>query len=170
MKKQMLTRQDIVSDLILKLNKRKSAAIYVTVLLCVSAAFCVWFAVLFACGNAAQLEAIYESPIMSLIIGIFIMMIFAIFLFRNYYYPLYIIKTSKFMIIEGELRKKEKALVSYYRRTERENLLHFECGRIAVENEVYSSSEIGDSFYIVLLKPDTPFFVYPKKHYMIDGD
>ena len=158
-----------MSDLILKLNKRKGAATYVTVILCVSAALCVWFAVLFACGNAAQLEAIYESPIMSLIICIFVMMFFAIFLFRYYYYPLYIIKTSKFMIIEGELRKKEKALVSYYRRTERENLLHFECGRIAVENEVYSDSDLGDAFYLVLLTPDVPFFVYNRKPYTIDG-
>ncbi len=113
-----------------------------------------------------------EGFIRSDIAGIFLIPILLIILIiialRYYYIDLYRIKKGKFQIIEEKLSQKKQEYVSYYRRSEKENALYFPCGRVAVANETYARSQIGDPFYVVTVTPKSRLrLTYPTKHYEI---
>lgn len=78
---------------------------------------------------------------------------------------------GNFQITEEKLCQKEIEWRHYYRHSEKENSLYFRCGRVAVAKEVYSYSNIGDTFYIVKLKSKRhPQLAYHTKHYEINND
>lgn len=59
-------------------------------------------------------------------------------------------------------------MIRYYRRTAQENSLYFRCGRVAVEDDVYSYSTVGDCFYVIVLRSKkAPLLVYHSKYYEI---
>lgn len=104
-----------------------------------------------------------------MIIVPFIILFLAGFLFCYYYSKLYEIKKGKFSIIKEKLSQKEREMKRYYRRVEKENALYFSHGRIAVDEKVYSDSNIGDSFYLVVLKSSKGLsLAYPVKYYEIN--
>lgn len=170
MKTQIITKQDIQCDLLAVLNKRKVVAIWLTVFLCVSTLLYILYAVLYANGVYLPPHRLsFVSPTAVMIIVPIVLLFLAIFLLNYYYSSLYKIKTENYEIIEDKLCQKEKNFVSYYHRTEKENLLYFRYGRIGVDEKVYSGSNIGDSFYLVILKfSKAPSAAYPMKYYEIN--
>ena len=172
MKKQIITKQDIQRDLLAVLNKRKVVAIYLTVFLCISTLLYILYAVLYA--NEVYLpprHLSFISPTAVMFIVPFIILFLTGFLFCYYYSKFYEIKKGKFNIINEKLSQKEREMKSYYRRMEKENALYFCNGRIAVEDTVYSYSNVGDSFYLVKFQSSkTLFFVYHTNYFDIKDD
>ncbi len=172
MKKQIITKQDIKRDLLIVLNKRKTVAIWLTSFLFVSTLLYVLYAVLYP--NEVYLpprHLSFISPTAVMIFVPFIILFLTGFLFCYYYSKFYEIKKGKFSIIKEKLFQKEREMKRYYRHIEKENALYFRNGRIAVENTVYSYSNVGDSFYLVKLQSSkTLFFVYHTNYFDIKDD
>ena len=170
MKKQTITKQDIQKDLLTELNKRRALAIWLTAVLCVS--IILFAAYIIAYINGADLQSdrpFFFAPIVAIPAGACVILFLAIFLAFYYYSDLYKIKTGKIGITEEKLCQKAIESVSYYRRSEKENALYFAWGRVAVNEKVYSCSNIGDTFYIVFLSSKKrPSCVYPAKYYETD--
>ena len=170
MKKQTITKQDIQEDLLTELNKRRILAIWLTSILCASMLLFVVYIIAYV--NGADLQnnrLLFFSPIVAIPVGACVILFLAIFLAFYYYLDLYKIKTGKIEITEEKLCQKAIESVSYYRRSEKENALYFPQGRVAVNEKVYSCSNIGDSFYIVFLKSKKkPSCVYHTKYYEKD--
>lgn len=169
MEKKIINTKDIQRELLLKLNKKKTAALYFTAFLCVSFLGYIWYAVNYFNGIYLKPRHFsFVSPSAVMIIAFIIILILTYFLLKVYYLDLYKIKKEKFNITTEKLLKKEKELKTYYRKTVNENALYFSCGRIAVENEVYSSSCIGDGFYVVRFRSSkNPASIYNAKLYEI---
>ena len=170
MKKQTITKQDIQEDLLTELNKRRILAIWLTSVLCVSMLLFVVYIIAYVNGADLQSDRpFFFAPIVAIPVGACVILFLAIFLALYYYLDLYKIKTGKIEITEEKLCQKAIESVSYYRRSEKENALYFPQGRVAVNEKVYSCSNIGDSFYIVFLNSKKkPSCVYHTKYYEID--
>lgn len=172
MKTQIITKQDIKRDLLIVLNKRKVVAIWLTTFLCVSTLLYILYAVLYANEGYLSLRHLgFISPTAVMFIVPFIILFLTGFLLCYYYSKFYEIKKGKFSIIKDKLSQKEREMKSYYRRMEKENALYFRNGRIAVEDTVYSYSNVGDSFYLVKLQSSKAlFFVYHTNYFDIKDD
>ena len=170
MKKQTITKQDIQKDLLTELNKRRALTIWLTAVLCVSMLLFVAYIIAYVNGADFQSDRpFFFAPIVAIPVGACVILFLAIFLALYYYLDLYKIKTGKIGITEEKLCQKAIESVSYYRRSEKENALYFPQGRVAVNEKVYSYSNIGDTFYIVFLKSKKrPSCVYHTKYYEID--
>jgi hypothetical protein len=85
----------------------------------------------------------------------------------TYYSNLYKIKSGKFSIEEEKLCGKAEEWRRYYHHSQREKILYFKRGKVAVESDAYSYSNIGDTFYLVVLNNGKPMMAYNKKYYDI---
>ncbi len=149
-----------------KLNKQKNAVVYLTILLCVYALCYVAYVICYANGvylPTGKFSSV--APAARIIILPFLMLPIGVFVF-GYYSKLYKIKLGKFEIVQEKLCSKAEEWRSYYRRAEREKVLYFNSGKISVQNDVYSYSNIGDAFYLVINK-DNVLMAYNKKYYEI---
>ena len=175
MKKQALTKQDIQKELLTKLTKLKGIAIFLTAIVIIGIILYPIHLLNYLNGTAFDYTGGFRSPDITPTVAMFVLPLLIIFLvitvFYLYYIDLYKIKKGKFEITEDKLCQKDKELRQYYRRSKKENALYFHCGRIAVEDTVYSYSNVGDTFYIVTLNPKrNPRLVYHKKYYEIGPD
>lgn len=162
LKKQALTKQVIQKELLSKINKRKALSVWLTAFLFI--AIICYVIYLVAYTNGGHTDKFFVVSITTP----FILLFFTVFLLDYYYINLYKSKKGLFNITEEKLCEKEKELVRYYRRTEKENSLYFSCGRVAVPDDVYSYSDVGDLFYIIVLRSKrAPLLVYNKKFYEI---
>ena len=172
MKKQLITKNDIRRDLLAKINKAKKLSIFLTIIIAVAIPAYILFII-----NYANITAEYTDyhlagrglhPALGLFITPIVILFFVIFLLDFYYIDLFKAKKGKFSIIEEKVYQKKKEQISYYRHSEKENSLYFRCGRVSVENQVYSQSNIGDNFYVVVLRTKkAPKLVYHTKYYEI---
>lgn len=167
MKKQTITKQNIQQELLNELNKKKTFTIFLTAVLFVSIIFYVIYIAAYINGIDLKNDRLsFSAPYLTIPLGAFIILFFTMFLICYYYLDLYKIKTGKFEIKEDQLYQKATEHISYYRRSEKETVLYFRNGRIAVNETVYSYSNIGDSFYIIFLKSKKiPALVYHRKYY-----
>ena len=170
MKKQTITKHNIQEDLLTELNKQRALAIWLTAVLCVSIILFAAYIIAYISGSDLQSDRpFFFAPIVAIPVGACVILFLAIFLALYYYLDLYKIKTEKIGITEEKLCQKAIESVSYYRRSEKENALYFTWGRVAVNEKVYSCSNIGDTFYIVFLKSKKkPSCVYHTKYYETD--
>ena len=172
MKKQLITQNDIRRDLLAKINKAKKLSIFLTIIIAVAIPAYILFII-----NYANIMVEYTDhhlagrglhPALGLFIIPIVILFFVIFLLDFYYIDLFKAKKGKFSIIEEKVYQKKKELIFYYRHSEKENSLYFRCGRVSVENQVYSQSNIGDNFYVVVLRTKkAPKLVYHTKYYEI---
>ena len=172
MKKQILTKHDIQKELLAKLNERKPIAVFLTVIIILGIVLYPIHLIRYGNGASFDYTGGFRSPDLAPTAAMFVIPIAIIFLMITvlylYYIDWYNIKKGKFEITEDNLHQKEKELRQYYRHSKKENALYFRCGRITVEETVYSYSNIGDTFYIVTLKSKrNPQSVYHKKYYEI---
>ena len=178
MKKQAIAKQDIQKELIAKLNKRKSISIFLTAIVIIGIILYSIHLINYLNGIPLDYTGGVRSPDITPTVAMFVIPLLIIFfliaVFYLYYIDLYKIKKGKFEVIEDTLCQKDKEWRHYYRNTQKENSLYFRCGRVAVEDKVYSYSEVGDGFYIVILKSKSkskknPRLAYHKKYYDIDS-
>ena len=173
MKKQTLTRQEIQNALLVKLNKSKTLSIYLTVIIIIAIILYPIHLINYLRGTPFDYTGRFKSPDLApaaamVLMPILILFFIAIVLYI-YYIDLYNIKKGNFRITEEKLCQKEVELRRYYRHTEKENSLYFRLGRVAVKKEVYSSADIGDTFYVVILKSKrTPQLAYNARFYEIN--
>ena len=173
MKKQTLTKQKIQKELLVKLNKLKGISIFLTVIIIIGIILYPVHLINYLSGTPFDYTGGFKSPDLApaaamVLMPILILFLIAIVLYM-YYMDLYNIKKGNFQITEEKLCQKEVELRRYYRHTEKENSLYFGLGRVAVEEEVYSSATIGDTFYVVILKSKrNPKLAYNAKYYEID--
>ncbi len=177
MKKQVLTKQDIQKDLLTKLNKRKGIAIYLTVIVIICIILYPIDLLNYLNGTPFDYTGGVKSPNLTPTEAMFfvplLIIFFVITVFYLYYADLYKIKKGKFEIIEDTLCQKDKEWRHYYKNSQKENSLYFRCGRAVVEDEVYSYSNIGDKFYIVILKSKSKTklqLAYHAKYYEINDN
>lgn len=179
MKKQAITKQDIQKELLTELNKRKSISIFLTAISIIGIIIYPIHLINYLDGTPFDYTGGVRSPNLTPTAAIFVMPLLIIFfiviVFHLYYIDLYKIKKEKFEVIEDTLCQKDKEWRHYYRNTQKENSLYFRCGRVAVEDNVYSYSNIGDKFYIVILKSklksqNTPRLAYHTNYYEIRND
>lgn len=172
-KKLTLTRQDIQKELLAKLNKAKGVAMLLTVIIIVSLIIYPIHLVNYLDGTILDYPrgselSNYISQVVIFLMPVLILF-FIIVVLHIYYIDLYNIKKGNFRVTEDKLCQKEKELRRYYKHTENENALYFPCGRVSVEKEVYSYSNIGDEFFVVMLKfKRNPQLVYHGKYYEIN--
>ncbi len=174
-KKQTLTKQDIQKELLAKLNERKPIAVFLTVIILLGAILYPIHLIHYLNETPFDYTDGFKSPDLTPTAAMFVVPLAIILLIITvlhlYYVDLYRIKKGKFEITEDKLCQKDRELRQYYRRSKKENALYFHCGRIAVEDTVYSYSNVGDTFYIVTLNPKrNPRLVYHKKYYEINPD
>ena len=178
MKKQAIAKQDIQKELIAKLNKRKSISIFLTAIVIIGIILYSIHLINYLNGIPLDYTGGVRSPDITPTVAMFVIPLLIIFfliaVFYLYYIDLYKIKKEKFEIIEDKLSQKDKEWRRYYKNSQKENSLYFRCGRVAVEDKVYSYSEVGDGFYIVILKSKSkskknPRLAYHKKYYDIDS-
>ena len=173
-KKQVLTKQDIQRELLIKINKSKPLVVFLTALTAISILAYIVFVI-----NYSDIMIEYRTghlagsgyPPIGLFLGPTVILFFTVFLLNYYYIDLYRAKKGKFIISEEKLYDRKRELIRYYRRTAQENSLYFRCGRVAVEDNVYSYSTVGDRFYVVRLRArKTPILVYHTKYYEISAN
>ena len=164
MKKQALTKQDVQKELLTKLNKRKSISIFLTAIVIIGIILYPIHLVNYLNEIPLDYTGGFRSPDITPTVAIFVIpfliIFFAVFVFYLYYMDLYKIKKGKFEIIEDVVCQKE-------------NSLYFRCGRVEVEDKVYSYSNVGDKFYIVILKSkskNNPRMAYHMEYYKINVD
>lgn len=172
MKKKILTKQDIQKDLLAKLNDLKGVSIFLTVITTIGIILYPIHLINYLNGTPFDYTGGIKSPDLTPKAAMFFIPVVTIFfivvVFYIYYIDLYNIKKGNFQISEEKLSLKENEWRQYYRHSEKENALYFRCGRVAVKKEVYSYSNIGDTFYIVTLKyKRNPRLAYSTKHYEI---
>ena len=174
MEKQIITKKDIQQLLLAKLNKRKAISIFLTIIIIIGIALYPIHLINYLNGTSFDYEGGYRTPPLPPTIAVFIVIPLTILLLifavaHLYYIDLYKIKMGKFEITEETLYQKEKELIHYYKNARKENSLYFRCGRIAVEDEVYSYSKIEDRFYLVVLKSKkAPQLAFHTEHYEIE--
>ena len=173
MKKQTLTKQEIQKELLAKLNKLKGISLFLTVVIIIGIILYPIHFINYLNGTPFDYTGGFKSPDLypaaaMVVIPLLILLFIAVAL-HIYYIDLHNIKKGNFQVSEEKLCQKEVELRRYYRHTEKENSLYFRCGRVAVEKEVYSSADIGDTFYVVILKSKrNPQLAYHAKYYEID--
>lgn len=174
LKKQVLAKQDIQRELLIKINKSKTLVVFLTVLTAISIPAYIVFAI-----NYSDIMIEYRTghlagsgyPPIGLFLGPTVILFLTGFLLNYYYIDLYRTKKGKFIISEEKLYDRKRELIRYYYRTAQENSLYFRCGRVAVEDNVYSYSTVGDRFYVVRLRArKTPILVYHTKYYEISAN
>lgn len=179
MKKQAITKQDIQKELIAKLNKRKSISIFLTAIVIIGIILYPIHLINYLNDTPFDYTGRIRSPDLTptaaMFVIPFLIISFVVIVFYLYYIDLYKIKKEKFEVIEDTLCQKDKKWRHYYRNTQKENSLYFRCGRVAVEDKVYSYSNVGDKFYIVVLESklkskNTPRLVYHTNYYEIRND
>ena len=179
MKRQSLTKQDVQKELLTKLNGRKSLSIFLTVITIIGIVLYPIHLINYLNGTPFDYTDGVRSPDLKPAAVVFVMplliIFFVVILFHLYYIDLYKIKKGKFEIIEDTLHQKDKEWRNYYRNSRLENALYFRCGRVAVEDAVYSCSNVGDKFYVAILKSklkskNIPRLVYHTKYYEIKFD
>ena len=173
-KKQVLTKQDIQRELLIKINKSKPLVVFFTVFTAISIPTYIGFVI-----NYSDIMIEYRTGVLAgrghPTFGLFLVPIailfLTVFLLNYYYIDLYKAKKGKFIIFEEKLYDRKRELIRYYRRTTQENSLYFRFGRVAVEDDVYSYSTVGDRFYVVRLRArKTPILVYHTKYYETSGN
>ena len=113
-------------------------------------------------GGAFPLLSLFLEPIFILFLTVFLL---------NYYIDRYRAKKGKFIISEEKLYNKKREWIRFYRGSAQENSLYFHSGRIAVEDDIYSYSTVGDLFYVIKLRSKkAPLLVYHMKYYEINDD
>ena len=173
MKKQVLTKQDIQRELLIKINKSKPLVVFLTVLTAVSILAYIMFVI-----NYTDIMIEYQTghtgrgyPPLGLFLGPIVILFFTVFLLNFYYIDLYKAKKGKFTVLEEKLYERKKEMIRYYRRSAQENSLYFRSGRVAVEDDVYSYSTVGDRFYVIVLRSKkAPLLVYHAKYYEINDN
>lgn len=175
MKKKALTKQDIQKELLTKLTKLKGIAIFLTAIVIIGIILYPIHLLNYLNGTPFDYTGGFRSPDITPTAAMFVVPLAIILLIITvlhlYYVDLYRIKKGKFEITEDKLCQKDRELRQYYRRSKKENALYFRYGRIAVDDTVYSYSNVGDTFYIVTLNPKrNPRLVYHKKYYEIGPD
>jgi len=174
MKKQVLTKQNVQRELLIKINKSKPLVVFLTVLTAAS-----MFAYIMFVINYTNIMNEYQIGhhagggylLFGLFLGPIVILFFIVFLLNYYYIDLYKVKKVKFIILEEKLYERKKELICYYRRTAQENSLYFRSGRVGVEDDVYAYSTVGDCFYVIVLKAKkTPLLVYHAKYYEINDN
>ena len=177
MKKQAITKQDIQKELIAKLNKRKGIAIFLTAIVIIGIILYPIHLLNYLKGTPFDYTGGVRSPDITPTIAMFVIPLLIIFfvitVFCFYFADLYKIKKEKFEIIEDKLCQKDKKWRHYYKNSQKEISLYFRCGRVVVEDDVYSYSNIGDKFYIVILKSKSktkPQLAYHAKYYEINDN
>lgn len=173
MKKQPLTKQDIQKELLAKLNKLKVVFILLTVIIIIAIILYPVHLINYLNNTPFDYTEGLRSPNLTPKTAMFFIPVLIIFfiaiVFYFYYIDLYNIKKGNFQIVEENLCQKKNGWRHYYRHSEKENSLYFRCGRVAVEKEIYSYSNIGDRFYIVILKSKrNPQLAYNTKYYEIN--
>ena len=174
-KKQTLTKQDIQKELLAKLKKRKVFSIFLTVTIIIGIIFYPIHLINYLNNTPFDYTGGFRSPELTPKAAMFVMpfliIFFTVIVFYLYYIDLYNIKKGNFQITEEKLCQKKNEWRQYYRHSEKENSLYFRCGRVAVEKEVYSCSNVGDTFYIVTLKSKrNPQLAYHTKYFEINVD
>jgi len=182
MKRQILTKQDIQKDLLAKINKSKGFIIILTV-------FSILSIILFSVYLINYLNYIHLedtsfhnlNTTTQIIFVALITMVFPVITFFAYY-DLYKIKKGKYEIKEDTLLDKDEVRVNRYRaRSIILKVLFFSCGKISVEDDVYSYTKAGDKFYVVIINNKINVFhplgdhsplrlAYHKKYYEINLD
>lgn len=179
MKKQAITKQDIQKELIAKLNKRKSISVFFTAIVIIGIILYPIHLINYLNDTPFDYTGGVRSPDListaAMFVIPFLIISFIVIVFYLYYIDLYKIKKERFEVIEDTLCQKDKEWRHYYRNTQKENSLYFRCGRVAVEDEVYSYSNVGDTFYIVILKSKlkskrNPRLAYHTKYYELKND
>ena len=177
MKKQARTKQDIQNELLTQLNKRKGIAIFLTAIVIIGMVLYPIHLINYLNDTPFDYTGGVRSPDLTPTAAMFVIplliLFFIITVFYLYYADLYKIKKGKFEIIEDTLCQKAEEWRHYYRNSQKENSLYFRCGRVAVEDEVYSYSNVGDKFYIVILKSKSktkPQLAYHAKYYEINDN
>ena len=179
MKKQALTKQDIQKELLTKLNKLKGVAIILTAIVIIGIILYPIHLINHLNGTPFDYTGGFRSPDIAPTLAMFdiplLIIFFVITVFYFYYADLYKIKKGKFEIIEDKLCQKDKEWRHYYRNSQKENSLYFRCGRVAVEDDVYSYSNVNDKFYLVILKSkfkskSNPRLAYHTKYYEINNN
>ena len=177
MKKQAITKQDIQKELIAKLNERKSISILLTAIVIIGIILYSIHLLNYLNGTPFDYTGGFRSPDITPTIAMFVIPLLIIFfvitVFYFYFADLYKIKKGKFEIIEDKLCQKDKEWRRYYKNSQEENSLYFRCGRVVVEDDVYSYSNVGDKFYIVIFKSKSktkPQLAYHAKYYEINDN
>ena len=174
MKKQLLTNQDIQKALLAKLNELKGVSIFLTVIILIGIILYPSHLINYLNGTPFDYTGNFKSPDLTPKAAMFYLPALIIFfigiVLYIYYIDLYNIKKGNFQISEEKLCQKVDEWVPYSRKSQKENFLYFRYGRVAVEKEVYSYANIGDTFYIVTLKSKrNPQLAYSSKHYEISS-
>ncbi|MBR2908101.1 MAG: hypothetical protein IKC26_08710 [Clostridia bacterium] len=176
MKKQAITKQDIQKELLTKLNKRKVISIFLTVIAIIGIILYPIHLINYLNGTPFDYTGGFRSPDLTPTAAMFVLPLYIIFfviiVLYLYYIDLYKIKKGKFEVIEDTVFQKDKEWRNYYRNSRKESSLYFRCGRVAVEDKVYSYSNVGDKFYIVILKSklkskNNPRLAYHTNYYEI---
>ena len=179
MKKQALTKQDIQKELLTKLNMLKGVAIFLTAIVIICIILYPIHLINYLNGTPFDYTGRLRLPDITPTVAMFVLPLLIIFLvitvFYLYYIDLYKIKKGKFEIIEDKLCQKNKEWRRYYKNEQKENSLYFRCGRVAVEDDVYSYSNVNDNFYLVILKSkfkskSNPRLAYHTKYYEINDN
>ena len=177
MKKQILTKQDIQKELLEKLNRLKGVSIYLTIIIIVGTVLYPIHLIQYLNDTPFDYTGGTRSfdlaPTAALFLMPLLILFFIVIVFYIYYIDLYKIKKGKFEIIEDKVYQKKKEWRRYYRNSQEENSLYFRCGRIAVADRVYLYSDVGDTFYIVMLTSNLkskkkPRLAYHTKYYETD--
>lgn len=168
MNKQVITRQHIQRELLKKFKKVKPLYIFLTILTALAIPAHILLAIEYAKTGSLSGDRLFSATVF-LFAGPVIILFFVILLLDFYYIDLYKAKKGKFRIVEEILYEKKKERIQYYRRSQEENSLYFRFTRVAVEDDVYAYSHIGDRFYIVVLRwKRGPRLVYHTHYYEID--
>ena len=177
MKKQTLTKQDIQKELLTRLNKLKGVAIFLTAIVIICIILYPIHLINYLNGIPLDYTGGVRSPDITPTVAMFVIPLLIIFLvitvFYLYYADLYKIKKGNFEFIEDKLCQKDKEWRQYYKNSQKENSLYFRCGRVVVGDDVYSYSDVGDKFYIVILKSKSktkPQLAYHAKYYEINSN
>lgn len=172
MKKQLITKDDIRRDLLAKINKAKKLSIFLTIITAVSIPAYTWCIINY---DDIMFEYTYHHlagrglhPAFGLLVTPIVILFLTVFLLDFYYVDLFRTMTGRFLILEEKVYQQKREHISYYRRFEKENALYFRCGRVSVEDQVYSQSNVGDTFYVIVLRTQkAPKLVYNTKYYEI---
>ena len=177
MQKQTLTKQDIQKELLTKLNKRKGIAIFLTAIVIIGIILYPIHLLNYLNGTPFDYTGGVRSPNLTPTAAMFVIPLLIIFfvitVFYLYYAALYKIKKGNFEIIEDNVCQKRKEWRHYNRYSQKENSLYFRCGRVAVNDSVYSYSDVGDTFYVIILNSkakNPPQLAYHTKYYEINVD
>ena len=177
MNKQRLTKRDIQKELLERLNRRRSLAIYLTVFILLGVVLYPVHLVQYLSGSPYDYDGGVWSPRVSPTVAMFVipvvLIVLTVAVLRMYYIDMYKIKKGKFEIVEEKLCQKKTERMHYFLHSKEENSLYFTCGRVATDGETYSNACIGDEFYVVILKisPSSkrpPLLVFSKNDYAIE--